>query len=307
MSSSMMAQMMRHMGTGGRIAETEDKAVTVRASSTALLSVDSLDRTQVAGTQTSTNFTINKPNSIFNGFFNRIAMNEIVLDWCVPNISDEYDPANNVFGVTMNPGPGAFSVTIPSGHYTVEEVLDYVIAGLNALAGAGSFRLEDANGNAWTSGPVYLGSTIGTFDVDPTELAKQLSLDTVITAQNSYSILCPKLLPIYYIDFVSPQLTYNQDLKDNTTSQIVRDVLYRWVLAYDNVPIPTDAYGFPIYQGYRAFISRRYLNYPKQILWNPTQPVGQLSFQIYSSYGELLDLTNLGNLEYQMSLLFSEN
>lgn len=305
-------QLAKHLGAAGRIEETVDRAVTVRPASTALLSVNSLDRNQTDPSQSSGNFLINKPNSIFNGFFNRIAMNEIVLDWCIPNISGEYTAPNNTFGVALNPGPGAYSVTLPNGHYTAAEAIDYIVAGLNSLAGAGTFRLEDINGAVWVTGtsvgPVCLATTAGgNFDVNNTPLAKQLGIDTV-NVGNSFPIACPKILPIYYLDFVSPQLTYNQDLKDNTTSPAVRDVLYRWVLAYDNVPQPLDKYNYPILQGYKPFISRRYLNYPKQILWNPSQPVGQLSFQVYTNTDELLIPENLeGELEYQLSLLFSEN
>ena len=310
--SFISAQMAQRLGAAGRIEEDQDKAVTVRPSSTALLSVDSLDREQQASAGSSGDFIINKANSIFNGFFNRIAMNEIVLDWCIDNISDKYDPPNNVFTVTLVPGPGTYTATLPNGHYTVAEAIDYIIAQLNAASAPGTFRLEDGSGAAWvvgtSVGPVYLATTGGgNFTITSNALSNQLSIQAG-TVGNAFPISCPKLLPIYYIDFVSPQLTYNQDLKDNTTSVVVRDVLYRWVLAYDNGPTPLDKYNFPIFQGYKPFISRRYLNYPKQILWNPSQPVGQLSFQVYTSYGELLKPEDLeGEMEYQMSLLFSEN
>jgi len=302
--------MAKQIGVSGRIAEDLDKGVTTRASSTALLSVDSLDRNQTDPSQSSGNFLISKNQSLFNGFFNRIAMNEIVLDWCVPNISAGFN--NNKFGVTLSPGPGAYSVTLPVGHYTAAEALDYILAGLNSLAGVGFFRFEDINGAVYVAGtsvgPVCLATTAGgNFSVDNTPLAKQLSVDTTGTG-NNFPFGCPKILPIYYLDFVSPQLTYNQDLKDNTTSAIVRDTLYRWVFAYDNGPIPLDKYNYPIFQGYRPFITRRYLNYPKQILWNPQMPVGQLGFQVYDQDGNIVDAADYeGEMEYQMSLLFSEN
>lgn len=309
--SFIATQLAQRLGAAGRIEEAEDKAVTTRPSSTALLSVDSLDRVN-SSVVSSGDFLINKSNSIFNGFFNRIALNEIVLEWCIPNISAGH--GNNVFAVSNVGGGGGpnYSVTLPPGFYTAAQVIDYVLAELNVLAGAGTFRLEDLNGNPYVAGTsvgaVCLATTGGgTFEVDNTPLAVQLSMDVVNTG-NSFPIGCPKILPIYYLDFVSPQLTYNQDLKDNTTSEIVRDVLYRWVLAYDNDPIPLDKYNYPILQGYRSFISRRYLNYPKQILWNPSQPVGQLGFQVYDQNGDLVIATDYaGDMEYQLSLLFSEN
>jgi hypothetical protein len=303
--------MARNLGASGRIAEAEDRAVTIRPSSTANLVVDSLDREQYSSGGTSDNFIINKATSLFNGFFNRIAVAEIVLDWCIPNISAF--AGNNTFTVTLS--ATTKTVTLPDGTYTVAEALDTLLALLNAATpggfGAGTFRFEDQSGAAWVTGTsignIFLSTTAGTnFTIVNTDLSQQLGIAG--TGLPGYPVLCPKLLPYYYIDFVSPQLTYNQDLKDNSTSSIVRDVLYRWVFAYDNGPIALDKYGYAILQGYKAFVSRRYLNFPKQIRWDSKMPLGQIGFQVYGSGGDLLNPTaNGGEMEYQMTLMFSEN
>jgi hypothetical protein len=300
-------QMAKRLGAAGRIEEDTDRAVTVRPSSTALLSVDSQDRSF----GNPGDFIINKNQALFNGFFHRIAMNEIVLDWCVPNIT----PAtfNNSISVTL----GAVTVltTIPTGFYNVSECLDEIVYQLNRPSpdgfGPATFRVEDRTGAAWGTGSyglAYLATTAGTnFTINPTKLAEQMGLATGVVGK-AYPVTCPNILGIRYVDFVSPQLTYNQDLKDNTTNPIVRDVIYRWVMGYDNVPCPLDIYGYPIFQGYKEFVTRRSLNYPKQILWNPTQPLGQLTFQVYDDGGDLLNPADYsGEMEYQMSLLFSEN
>lgn len=310
-------QMARRMGAAGRIDENLDRAVTTRPSSTALLSVDSLDRTQFDSSGNALtngdagNFIINKNNNIFNGFFNRIAMNEIVLDWCIPNIS----PAtfNNTISVTLS--ATTILTTIPTGFYNVSECLDEIVYQLNRPTpdgfGAGTFLVEDRTGASWSSGSIglaYLATTAGTnFTINITKLAQQMGLQ-IGTSGSAFPVTCPDILGIRYIDFVSPQLTYNQDLKDNTTNKDTRDTLYRWVFAYDNGPIPLDVYGYPILQGYKEFVTRRYLNYPKQILWDPSMPLGQLSFQVYDDGGDLLNPADYdGEMEYQMSLLFSEN
>jgi hypothetical protein len=311
--SFISVQMAKRMGSSAPIEEGLDKGITVRPPSTALLSVDSLDRTQVPGNQSSANFIINKTNSIFNGFFNRIAMNELVLDWCIPNVAAYFE--NNELTVTLTSGPVTNTITLADGHYLIADVLDSIVTQLNDAGafGPGTFELQDASGNAWVAGTSYgtvFLATVGggTFTIGASNLQAQLGLATGVAAANSFPVICPKLLPYYYIDFVSPQLTYNQDLKDNTTSSVARDVLYRWVFAYDNVAPPLDRYGYPILQGYKEFVTRRYLSYPKQILWNPKTPLGQLSFQVYTSNGDLLDPTAIGGeMEYQMSLLFSEN
>lgn len=315
--SFISTQMARHLGAAGRIEESVDRAVTVRPSSTALLSVDSQDRTQedsAGNTITngiSTNFIINKNQSIFNGFFSRIGVTEVVLDWCIPNISDQ--TFNNTISITL--GPTTIISTIPNGHYTVADVLDRIVYELNLPApngfGVGTFRIEDQFGAAWGAGsygPAYLATTGGgNFTINITKLQQQLTLQQGV-AGNAFPVTCPNILNIRYIDFVSPQLTYNQDLKDNTTAIVQRDVLYRWVFAFDNVPLSLDRYGYPIFQGYQHFVHRRVLPYPKQILWDPKQPIGQLSFQVYDDGGDLLVPADYeGEMEYQMSLLFSEN
>ena len=309
--SFISAQIARHLGTAGRIEENTDKGVTIRATSTALLSVDSLDREQTALGQSSANFIINKPNSLFNGFFNRIAMTEVILDWCIPNVGEYTE--NNTFTVTV--GATTITITVPDGTYTVAECIDTIVAQLNAPGpggfGAGTFRVEDRTGAVYGTtsiGLAFLATTGGgNFTITDTTLSGQLGISGVV-ANSQFPFICPRLLPYYYIDFVSPQLTYNQDLKDNTTSEIVRDTLYRWVFAFDNGPIALDKYGYPILQGYKSFVTRRYLAYPKQILWDPAAPLGQLSFQVYTSNGDLLEPSQLGGeCEFQMSLLLSEN
>jgi len=308
--------MARHHGTMNA-AEVEDRATTTRPSSTALLSVDSFDRTQEdsAGNQItngiSTDFLINKNQSIFNGFFHRIAVTEVVLDWCIPNISSV--TFNNTMSVTV--GGVTILFTIPNGQYTVADVLDRIVVELNLPGpngfGVGFFRIEDQFGAVYgpgSYGPAYLATTAGgNFTINTTKLQQQLSLQTGV-AGAAFPVTCPNILNIRYIDFVSAQLTYNQDLKDNTTAITSRDVLYRWVFAYDNVPLNLDRYNYPIYQGYQKFIARRVLPYPKQIRWDSNQPIGQLGFQVYDDGGELLvPSAYSGELEYQLSLLLSEN
>lgn len=305
--SYMSVAMARHHGALSA-PEIQDKAVTTRAASTANFCVDSLDRVNY-GTAPSSDFIINKNQSLFNGFFTRIAMNEIVLDWCIPNVGQFTE--NNTLSV-VTAGPVTTLVTLPTGHYTIADALDSLVVALNAALGAGTFRLEDKYGAVWVAGPsygpVFLAETAGAnFTILPSPLQGQLTLKANV-AGTAFPVTCPKLLPYYFIDFVSSQLTYNQDLKDNSTSPDNRDILYRWVFAQDNVPQALDRYGYPILQGYQPFVLRRYLSFPKQVAWDPKQPIGQLSFQVYTSNGDLLDPTSLlGEMEYQMNVLVTEN
>jgi hypothetical protein len=339
--SFMDVQMARHKGSGGYIAEQEDRAVTIRPSSSANFYVDSLDK--LSGS--SGDFIINKNQSLFNGFFNRIAVSEVVVDWGIPNVAAWW--GNNTISVT-NASGGTLNVTIPDGFYTAIQCLQQVAAAVNtaAIAAGNALRLSvsfdgfdvklvstgtgtDAFYFNWTDGvsPPYL-------------LARQLftSAQLVGAAVQDTEIVCasPRILGTTYIDIVSDQLTYNQDLKDATTDVMNRDVLYRWYFANDNVPQVQEEYpleqaagvaapaawlilrsDLPILQGYAAFVSRRALPVPKQIRWDPTAPIGQVGFQVYDDRGRLIDTRNFpwssttgrggANFQFQMSMLLSEN
>jgi hypothetical protein len=275
--------------------QRQDTGVTIRNPSTANLLIDSIDRTS----GTSSEFVINKKYSIMNGYFHRIAVSEVVVDWCIDNISAATD--NNVFEVTT--GAGTFSVTLGDGSYTVAAALDTLVILLNAVAGIGvTFSLTDAPG----TGRKFLHGSAA-FTVLDTNLSEQLNIAYGVNSVD-HIVNCPVLLPYTYIDFVSTDLTNNQALKDTTTNYIEQNVLYRWYFAWDS-PAPADAYGYPIYQGYQRFIARRALPFPKQIRWENNIPIGQLNFQVYSSQGTVLLPSQVqgGEFEWKMTLLVSED
>ena len=267
-----------------------EKASTFRFPSTANLYIDSLDRTQ----GTSANFLINQKQNILTGFFTRLAVNEIVLDYGIPNIRAV--DTNNTISVLVGASP--YNITLNDGFYTAKEALDRIVALLNTAVGSATFSITtDADGDA------SLTNT-SNYTIVETTLSQQLNFTGGATASTSKLVESPVILATKYIDIVCDNLTYCQDLKDTSTNSNARDVLYRWYLAWDS-ECSYDAYGFPILQGYRQFIQRRYLSFPKQIKWDNNQPIGQLSFQLYYSDGSLYDTTN-GELEFNMSLLVSE-
>jgi hypothetical protein len=274
----------------------------IRNPATANLLIDSEDR---PATQSSSDFTIALKNSILNGFFTRLAVAEVVLEWNIQNISSNTN--NNV--MRFNISGTDYTITVPSGNYTVETLIKAIVAQMNSVDGAAAWTQQPYGGvygitNA-NSTPFYFYATLA--DGSISNLAAQLRIATGV-AFPQVIIYAPKLLPITYVDFVSTQLTYNQRLKDGSTNTTTRDVLYRWVLAWDG-PVGVDGYGYPIYQGYLPFIARRALPFPKQINWQNNMPVGQLSFQVYDSHNNILPplITQLGGLEWQMTLLVSEN
>jgi hypothetical protein len=286
--------------------ESYDRGTTIREPSTANFLIASVDRPP---TQTASNFTIAKKNSLFNGFFTRFGVAEVVLDWGIPNISEELY-ANSTFSI-LDASANPHTVTFAPGNYTVAQTLEFIVAALNQLAIAGyTFELNR------NQGPLALANVNASnneFTIVPGEtqehigLPEQLGFTTGSQAQFQ-GIFNPNLLENKYIDFVSTDLTYNQALKDATTDVRDRTVLYRWWFAWDESP-PLDVYGFPILQGYTPFVARRVLPFPKQIRWENNMPIGSVNFQVFDSVGNILNTQSVtGNdMNWGMQLLVSEN
>ena len=271
-----------------------DKAVTFRVPSTANLMVDSVDR-NVATHPSAFDFQITRPNSIMNGFFTRCGTTEVVLEWAEPNI---------LFGEITLDISGAsvrsqVTSTVASSFLNVANLLNLIVSDLSGTNGVGLTVAEDI-------GYWGINATGGRFRVISTPLAVALGIDTSAPLSTRKAInATPDLRLFRYIDFTSPQLTYNQDLKDTSTATYNRDVLCRWYMAEDTQET-YDAYGFPILMGYEPFVRRRIYNPPKQIKWDNNIPVGNLQFQVYDDDGELM-LPSEPKTNWLMTLQLSEN
>ena len=286
----------------------EEQAIISRPTSSANFYISSTDRSPGFS---SGNFIINKSQNLFTGFFNRIAVNEIVVNWGIPNVAGYW--GNNTFEVTLSGAiVGTFSITLQDGFYTVEQLLDEIASLLNNATTPGLFVVNNI-GYTYTLS-IDQGVSASSMLISTGSLASQLFTPATIlqiVPYNDAPVICPVILPTKYIDIVSDNLTYNQKVRDSTTSTVTRDVLYRWYFAYDNVPILRDAYQFPILEGYDPFVHRRTPPVVKQIRWSEIQPVGQVSFQVYDDQGRQISdsITNFpsgARFEFQMSCLLSE-
>ena len=294
-----------------------EKGVPIRMPSTANFMIDSTNRVPVVftpGAQFSlaNDFLIQKNNSLLNGFFTRLGVSEVYLDWNTPNVFK--DLSNNVLRYDVS-GVGSIAIPFLDNFYNVEQMANTIATKLNDLSGA--------TGLGWTIQALYppgtgfslVPSNQGVYYALSGNLATQMGLDNplgglgtgvrvVIPGGGNYSgsKRSASLTTIRYLDFVSAQLTYNQELKDATTA-LNKDVLCRFYFCQDIIP-PVDAYGFPIHMGYTPFMIRREFNTPKQIKWSANQPIGQVSFQVYDQTGQLAKFTPPTN--WCMTLQVSE-
>lgn len=313
----------------------QTSATTIRMPSTANLQVDSTDRyiLDLSGTLYKKtydppvwNFNIQRKQSIFNGFFKRISTTEVVLDWDIPAISSAIGNKDLTFDIS---GSGTLiSITFANQQpHSVACIIDGMLTYLNDLSGASGYYFKFQ-----TPSPLLpcqnqltcydtMTNTQQYFRVQNQTLAVQLDLYRGKTTDTFGPYLLyleptgPDLRPFEYIDFVSPSLTYAQDLKDTSTNLRYVDVLCRWYFTYD-AENQYDKYNFPIFMGYAPFSIRRAFNPPKQIKWESNLPVGQLQFQIYGELCakdiarnrpyKLVDITSY-NTEYLMTFQVSED
>ena len=280
-----------------------EKTSTIRYPSIAHLMVDSADR-NVVPYPLCNDFQISKNNSLLNGFFTRIGATEVVFEWNTPNVSAfQYNVT-----YTTNTGGPVGPVTLPTGFYTVANIINTLIEFLNGAAlGITWTATADTVGTAQIT---YALVTAATFNITGSVIQLLFGQPTITQADfspvNFGKLTLPgiDIRPARYIDIVSNQLTNNQSVKDASTAANVRDVLVRWYFDYDN-QTPTDEYGYPILMGYSPFYLRRLYNPPKQIQWQSNIPVGNLSFQLYNNNGLLQSV--VPETQFLMTLQISEN
>lgn len=223
-----------------RITLRDEDSVTIRPSATALLCIDSDDRyqTYAQGRSNATypfQFSIQKNESLLNGFFKRMALTEFRMNWTLPNISKVW--GNNTINFNYSTG-SAFSnvtLTIPDGFYNA----DLLALELQQAIQNTSSNLSDFQCFIGPYADDYIvlqanPSSGVVFNVQPvTGTTRQLydMLSFSPTSSNSsnktvYSGV-PSLRATDYVDIVCSQLTYNQKLKDATTAPISRDMIAR--------------------------------------------------------------------------------
>lgn len=317
-------------------AEVRDDAVTVRPSSSANFAVDSADRyasyNARAGAPTGPyTFSISKNESLLNGFFKRIALTEVVFPYYIPNINNKTET------ILFSDTGGAYvPLTIPiPGFYTPQGIAAQLEAQLIAV-GIATATVTYSNGVfTFASGnpAITLSFARGNFGGLGARLNEFQLYDLLALSgpgPNGATVASDTLVSgvtrcryTEYIDIVCSQLTYNQDLKDGSSDPIVRDMIARIYIEDETSPI------IPVYQtaapvgpvmtpdvaipGTYPFTIYRKFTMPKQIKWDNTQPLGNLTFEVYDDKGQILS-AHLGAVypdstmpDWRMTLLVSEN
>jgi len=328
-------QMAKHLGAANRTDEAEEVAVTVRPSSTALFCVDSADRYASYQARASApsgpyDFVISKNESLLNGFFKRIALTEVVFPYYIPNINSKTD----MIQFSDNGGP-LQTITIPAGGFYSPATLASTLQGLLITAsgnagftvsyknGVFAFATNNTDTLAFARGNYGgLGARLGEFQLYDLLNLSGPGVNGQTVASTTLTSGVTRCRYTEYIDIVSSQLTYNQDLKDGSSDPIVRDSIARIYIEDETSPV------IPVYNsttsavvmtqdtaipGTYPFTIYRKFPLPKQIMWNNRQPLGNLTFQVYDDKGQPLS-AHLGAVypdstmpDWRMTLLVSEN
>lgn len=315
------------------IYSAKDTAITQRPPSSSLLCIDSEDRygttagarvSPAAGSTSPYDFTITKTENIMSGFFTRVAVSEIVFPWTVPNIN----PKTNKIRVSFN-GGAPTEINITPGFYTpaalaaaVQVAVRAINVALNVFtitygaSGAPLFEYNTNNATTVAFYPIVANSAGFPYDLTLTRqlfdvLGFNNSNSVEITSNFGGATYCQA---VRYVDIVSPQLTYNQALKDTMSQPVARDVLCRVYLgepagSQSTVP-PSSASFCP--PGCAPFTIYRQYATPKYIQWMPNQPVGgAIQFRVFDDQGAILTTSDPGSYssktDWSMTLLVSEN
>ena len=327
---------------------TLDKGFTLRPASTSLLTIDSEDRYASYDDARDNlrnispyNYQLANNKVLLAGFFTRMAIQQVVFPWTIPNINAK----TRDIGFVYNNGPGEVTryLLVPGGFYTPVQ-LATAIQGLvravgvaDSIADLATFTMTygavqntpifeyTVTSATLTVGFVPMSSNTVSYPFPPT--VKQLfdilgfNFGNVILANNNSGVNT-FAQSIRYIDIVSPDLVQCASLHDGSSLSISRDSLCRLYLAdidSTNVKgvLPSNALFAP--PGTMPGTINYLPPIAKQIAWRANQNIGSsVRFQVYDDNGDLLDTAlNFGGStqsllltdgsNWSMSLLITEN
>lgn len=304
-----------------------DAGITIRPSSTAVLTIDSEDRfanyvekrtaldDPAAYNYSPYDFALIKNGVLVNGYMTRLAVSEVVFPWVIPNISATTQSIKYTYKVGAGPFTSDF-LTLTIGFYTPHQLAAAITAQLagyvptlgfamaygapllgGSAGGVPAFSYSCSVANSISFQPLVNGDVVGVgskpWTFPPT--TKQLFDLLGFTDTNTLPDIIGTGQATFaqgtrYVDLVCPLLTSNQGLPDSTSQAISDSALCRIYLGditTSNVANEADALFAP--PGTEPTIIYRQFATPKQIAWNAIQPIqGRLRFQVLDDNGQVL-------------------
>ena len=287
--------------------QVENPGVPLRQPATALLTVDTADRSIVAKVN---NLIINKQATIVQGYFTRVALTEINLNWDIPNVN----AYNNTMTVVFFFAPGLFKTvkfTVPESYYTMDQLSNILTSQMNTFIAADpdlagvytmlcsvdieqrKFTLQNTNVSAKTFSIIPAVSN----NTQATDLCSLMGFETADTTLNYTQIQGGYATMLYtpYIDVISKQLTKKQNVKDNSTSLNTGENLLARIYINEfgingNKLNNTDTVGAQKngQLGSKPFTIHYEFQNPKQIYWDTKEFIGMIDLQLQDNVGRIL-------------------
>jgi len=308
------------------MAEPVDKGTTIRLSANALLAIDSNDN-KVFNTTTGIRFDINSPGQIYinnqrpllSGYFTRIALTELNINWSTPNVNK----TNNTLTIEVNSSSGTRGgrLVIPEGFYKPTELalaietqfiavfgtyINYESSGTpllvtyNANSRSFSFEAQISGAGNWFPFEFSIQTKIKQTDMTvyltplqqvEDDLTEMLGIVPEQPFLNFFSILNGGFASVMYtpyIDIVSNILTQNQNVSDGDSAKtFTSSKLARVYLSNEKIEATTED-NIP---GVRPFTFRREFITPKQIQWNKTENIDFVDLTILDHKGKQIYIT----------------
>jgi len=314
-------------------------AQTIRMPSTSLLTIDSEDRftdyLQARGDNSGNfasnaspyDFTIQKSESLMNGFLTRCGITEVCFPWAIPNINSKTNKMYYSYKLGAFPIVIAQQIDLQNAFLrpheiaaAIQAIVEVDVPGFTMVYAADglsnpSFSYATNNpANTIAFVPMAYNTSAYPYPPQTKQLFDLLGFtntvsDLAVSGAGNYTF-CQA---IRYIDIVCNQLTNNQALKDQTSQTVARDMLCRLYLGdgggtgQSTVPASNtgvingtlDPSGALVIAnnlspefcppGCAPMTIYRNFTTPKQIQWIPNQPIpGYLRFQVYDDAGALL-------------------
>jgi hypothetical protein len=305
--------------TVGQIRElVENPGTPIRPPATAIMTIDSRDRVKIdpetgyrVDTTTPYEIYINKQQTLMNGFFTRIAMSEINMQWNIPNVIGTGPQSNNSLRLELGaaPGPGvptATDVIIASeGFYTPEELAYEVTSKLNAAPGVFGITTWDCSWDE-KDNTFTLRSNDPTinFRIVPENIGSQDDLCNMMGFSYPSDAFAQIILGSFasmqytpYFDVVSSNITKKQNVRDNSTSFLTgQNLLCRVYLSEPGIvnvrdrtdPVPPVGEADCSIVGSRPFNLYREYSTPKQIYWDTKEFINVIDLRLVDYKGNTL-------------------
>jgi hypothetical protein len=302
--------------TNSQIFEQENAGVPLRMPATALLTINTADERRTDAE----NYTvapydpnrilINKQRNVIEGFFTRLALTEININWNTPNVIGASPWANNTLtlqrGNAVGPGPVIDEkiITIDENFYSPIQLAHAITEQLNDGTGTfGSTNWEVSYSDKFANFLIIEPALTIAFRIKVDNRGQKDDLCNLMGLSGApstfHNLINGGFAPMCYtpyVDIISNQLTKKQNVRDSGTNITTGTaLLHRLYINQDDFTIRFDK-SLPTPQlnvdtnilGCRPFVYHKEFQVPKQIFWDTKEFINVIDIELRDYKGRVL-------------------